>query len=644
MKRVNFPLSRLTFILLVFILVQGAGVSQLVQAQQAEDVYDHVSVTIDSNTEKLSGFYRHSNTAGQSDFSWIDTYGKSPTEFSVEEWRGIIDATWGDGISTDAKLALFDTWWEEIDTRFGAFHGLDVDLEALKTRYRPEIEAGISKGRFSGIMTHFTYQLKELHTYLFDIPVRNTAMNKGVPMMTIGQYGNNPRFGALLTPLPDSVLLVYQSFSDHPIGLEPGDLVLGYDGVLWKDIYPRLLEAELPLFLNPVHAGADEANYYYAMHAAGLNWHLFDTIDIVKYSSGDTLHFDTNLLSGQTRVLWGKEQIPPPGVPWPNRTLGQRVGSGIIDGTNIGMITVTSWSFDAQFDIRAKFEQAVIDMMFEHEADGIIFDFRYNTGGGALAREGLERLFNETVPTVGFDQRVPGSADHLAMEPDPLRREANLVIQGQGGTFFDKPIAILIGPGSISAGELEARRLSFHPRARIFGLPASGSNTGSDFISIGDSNWLVSRGHSTQYLVSTHEYIARTALEPDERVWFTRDDVANGIDTVIQAARDWITAESTASEESPGLSGLSVSQYPNPFSNQMTIALDFETAEDVTVELFDLLGRRVIRLAQNEMMTGFNRVVWNGNDASGRAVGPGIYFWRVKAGSHTETGMTTLIR
>ncbi len=73
------------------------------------------------------------------------------------------------------------------------------------------------------------------------------------------------------------------------------------------------------------------------------------------------------------------------------------------------------------------------------------------------------------------------------MEPDPQRREANLVIRPDVNTFFDKPIAILIGPGSISAGELEARRLSFHPNARIFGLPAPGGNTSSDFISIGDN-------------------------------------------------------------------------------------------------------------------------------------------------------------
>ncbi len=599
-----------------------------------QDVLD-VAVTVHSEGGQAE--------AGQVDFSWFNTYGKSPTEFTIEEWRSIIDASWGDGLDTSAKLALFDTWWNEIDTRFGAFHGIDLDLNALRDRYRPEIEAGVSKGRFSGIMTQFTYQLKEMHTYLFDIPLRNTSMNKGVPMLSLGLYGNNRRFGALLTPLEDSTLVVYEALSGHPIGLERGDLVLGYDGVRWKDIYPRLFEAELPLFLNPVHASTDEGNYHYAMQSAGLNWHLFDTLDVVKYSSGDTLHFDTNLLSNLTPVIWGKEQIPPPGVPWPSRTQGNRVGWGIIDNTNIGMVTVTSWSFDAQFDIRAKFENAVDDMMNVHDADGIIFDFRYNTGGGALAREGLQLLFNEAVPTVGFDRRVAGSADHFVMEPDPLRREANLVIQGSSGSYYAKPIAILIGPGSISAGELEARRMSFHSLARIFGLPAGGGNTGSDFISIGDSNWFVSRANSAQYLASNREYITRTALQPDERVWFERDDVAQGVDTVIKAAMDWISTHPTAVEETPGEAKLSpndfsITAFPNPFDDQVTLEIKLASPAVVKMELYDVLGRHIYSLLDDQLPPGSHRFSWNGLDAAGNEVAPGIYFWRLKTDEHIDSG------
>ena len=44
------------------------------------------------------------------------------------------------------------------------------------------------------------------------------------------------------------------------------------------------------------------------------------------------------------------------------------------------------WSFDAQYDIRAQFRNAIDSLMHHTETDGIILDFRFNTGAGA--REG----------------------------------------------------------------------------------------------------------------------------------------------------------------------------------------------------------------------------------------------------------------
>jgi len=576
---------------------------------------------------------------GQSINSWKDTYGTSPSEFTNAEWASIIDAAWGEGASIESKLALFDSWWNELNLRYGGFHNHDTDLDALRDKYRLEVAEGVSHGRFSGIMTHMTYQLEELHTYLFDRTVRNSPMRKGVPMMVIGQYGNNNRFGALLTPLPDSTLLVYEVLPNHRLGLQRGDKVLGYDGVLWKDLYPKLIEAELPLFVNPVNGSTPESNYYYAMHAAGLNWHLFDTIDIVQFATGDTLHFNTNLLVNENRTLWGKEQIAPPGTRWPNRSAGQRIGWSLIEDTKIGFVTVTSWSFDAQFDIRAQFEQAVNEFMNTEGIEGMIFDFRYNTGGGALAREGLQLLFNDTVPTVGFDRRVPGSADPLAMEPDPQRFEFNLVIRGDPNTFFDKPIAILIGPGSISAGELEARRMSFHPRARIFGLPAPGGNTGSDFINIGSTDWFVSRAHSTQYLVSTREYLTHIGLQPDERVWFTQEDAANGVDTVIKAAMDWINAEATATEDVVrGNPSITVESYPNPFRARTTFHLNLPAPGPVEFVIYDMLGRQVSTLHDEYLQSGQYRMHWDGQNDQGTRVAPGVYFWRIHSGSSQLSG------
>ena len=580
--------------------------------------------------------------------NWADTYGKSTTEFTDDDWRAVVDGAWGfTGLSTAQQLEHFDRWYTNIDRLYGAFQDLDFDIENFRDTYRPEIEQGVSRGRFSAIMNHFAYRLQDLHTYVWDNGVRGTTRQKGVPLLVVGQFGNNNGFGAVITPLADSTLVVYRTFNSHPLDLEAGDVILGYDGVLWKDIYPKLIEAELPLFVNPVNASTDEGNQHYLLEAAGLNWHLFDTLDVVKYSTGDTLHFNTNLLANERRTIWGSEHIDVPGVTWPDRSTNDRVGWGVVEGTEVGYVYVTSWGFQPEFDIRNKFRQAVVDLWFTQRVKGIIFDFRYNTGGGALATDAWNLMYNEVTPTVGFDERADPN-DHFLMREDPLRRATNLTIRPDATTFWDRPIAVLIGPGAISAGELEARRISFHPNTRTFGLPAGGGNTGSIFPTwpVG-SPFFGSFATSGQFLTETHEYITRSALQPDERVWHNREAVANGVDAVVEAALSWINDEVVTSTEEvvlevPGAS-IAVSAYPNPFSSSTTLELVMDGADPILVEIFDVLGRRVARPLDEIRASGTHTVRWDGRADEGNRLPNGTYYARFTVGGFATTLPLTLI-
>ena len=59
-------------------------------------------------------------------------------------WRTLIDETWGEGLPTDQKLAIFDAFWNAVDRQFAAFQSLNVNWTALRLRYRPEVAAGIA--------------------------------------------------------------------------------------------------------------------------------------------------------------------------------------------------------------------------------------------------------------------------------------------------------------------------------------------------------------------------------------------------------------------------------------------------------------------------------------------------------------------
>jgi hypothetical protein len=84
--------------------------------------------------------------------------------------------------------------------------------------------------------------------------------------------------------------------------------------------------------------------------------------------------------------------------------------------------------------------------------------------------------------------------------------------------------------------------------------------------------------------------------------------------------------------------------YPNPFNPTTSILIDLPEAADVMVEVYDLIGRRLITLDAGAMLGGSRRAV--AIDASSLA--SGIYLYEVRAhsasGMHTGYGKMTLIR
>lgn len=117
------------------------------------------------------------------------TAGPAPTanaQAPDSKWQPAINARWGPGLPTQRKLEIFDEFWTTIDERFAAFHGLDVDWAALRERYRPEIAAGVSRGRFAAIMSQLALALRDSHTFANDQGVFNTARGPEAPTLLLG--------------------------------------------------------------------------------------------------------------------------------------------------------------------------------------------------------------------------------------------------------------------------------------------------------------------------------------------------------------------------------------------------------------------------------------------------------------------------
>jgi len=90
----------------------------------------------------------------------------------------------------------------------------------------------------------------------------------------------------------------------------------------------------------------------------------------------------------------------------------------------------------------------------------------------------------------------------------------------------------------------------------------------------------------------------------------------------------------TATEDDIARALLHLAQsYPNPFRQSTTIDYTVEQAAPVTLDIYDLLGRRIRRLVEAaQHPPGSHRAVWDGRDDSGTPVSSGTYFYRLRVG------------
>lgn len=70
---------------------------------------------------------------------------------------------------------------------------------------------------------------------------------------------------------------------------------------------------------------------------------------------------------------------------------------------------------------------------------------------------------------------------------------------------------------------------------------------------------------------------------------------------------------------------------PNPFDQRTAIRFAVPTAGRVNVQVYDLSGRVVRELVNDDRRPGFYTVTWDAYDNAGRRVPAGVYFYELRA-------------
>jgi hypothetical protein len=84
--------------------------------------------------------------------------------------------------------------------------------------------------------------------------------------------------------------------------------------------------------------------------------------------------------------------------------------------------------------------------------------------------------------------------------------------------------------------------------------------------------------------------------------------------------------------------------FPNPFNPTTRIAFGLKAPAVITLRIYDASGRLVRTLVEGARPAGHYSELWDGRNVIGKAVASGIYFYRLDAGSFSETRKMVIMR
>jgi hypothetical protein len=88
--------------------------------------------------------------------------------------------------------------------------------------------------------------------------------------------------------------------------------------------------------------------------------------------------------------------------------------------------------------------------------------------------------------------------------------------------------------------------------------------------------------------------------------------------------------------------------YPNPFNPATTIQFDVPSAVGdamgVELDIYDVVGQRLVRLVDETMTAGRHRIIWDGRDRHGNSVSSGVYYARLRVGRQIQTRSMLLLK
>lgn len=84
--------------------------------------------------------------------------------------------------------------------------------------------------------------------------------------------------------------------------------------------------------------------------------------------------------------------------------------------------------------------------------------------------------------------------------------------------------------------------------------------------------------------------------------------------------------------------------YPNPFNPTTQISYQVPISSDISIKVYDSLGKFITKLVDGYQNEGYYSVTWNGKDNFGAQVPSGVYFYQFTAGKYSISKKMILMK
>ena len=118
-------------------------------------------------------------------------------------------------------------------------------------------------------------------------------------------------------------------------------------------------------------------------------------------------------------------------------------------------------------------------------------------------------------------------------------------------------------------------------------------------------------------------------------------------ETIMSRVLGWFFPSTTDVKPAAGAEPIQLAlgqNAPNPFNGETSLHFAIPVSGPVSLEVFNVAGRRVAQLVNRTLPAGVHTVTWNGRDTKGSRVASGVYLYRLTAGGKSLTKDMVLMK